>query len=227
MEEFNAFNAIGEYIWDRGLALAISAIVIYSMFKLALIFIKWAQMKLLARHDELLDRRSLIDPKIQQLIEQTLYRVNGDRILVMEFHNSMKNLSLLPWSSITCNYEAIKYGLLPIGNSLKRISASLFSGFLTELHKDYVIIDDDNRDTVLGRSVYPLLVLDDGSSALSALMRDTQNKAVGYIALKKSVRFTDDDINIIKSIAGQIGALLCAQNTFEKNRGGSKNGGKK
>ena len=216
-------EAIGNFVVNNGIQVLMSAIVAWVVYKAAAIGIKYLQQKVLRQsHDELLEKRGVIDNKIKNLIDKTILRLDGDRIFVMEFHNSTQNLVSLPWINMSCNHETFRNGLLPIANNLKHISASLFSLFLTELQQnDFVKIDVSNCDTSMGRSAFTLLALQQESSALSVILRDTQNKPVGYITLKKTVDFTDEDISVMQAIAGQIGALLCAHNSFAK--GGKSN----
>jgi len=209
-------EAIGNFVTNNGIQVVLSTIAAWFLYKGAQFLIKYLNQKFLRQsHDELLEKRGIIDTKIQHLINNIIFHVDGDRIFVLEFHNSTQNLSALPWASMTCNYESYRKGLLPIANTMRQISASLFSFFLTELQQnDFVIIDIFNCDSSVGRSAFTLLALQNESSALCVMLRDTNNKPVGFITLKKTVEFTDEDISVIQGIAGQIGALLCAHNSF-------------
>ena len=210
------FEIVGKFVLENGLSLVISIIVVWILFKVADIGIEFLRSKALASgHKNLLEKRHVTDVEIQHMIDRSLYSLNGDRIIVMEFHNSVQNLSFLPFLYMTCNYETFKSGLLPVGNTLKQISASLFSIFLTELYKkEFVVIDGNSGDTGVDKAAFILLGLQDESSALCVLIKDAGRKPLGVIILKRKERFTRDDANAVREIAGRIGSLLCVNKSI-------------
>ncbi len=78
------------------------------------------------QHQEQIERRITNNAETQLILEKLMYRTDADRVMLLEFHNSGKNNSGLPFAKITCTYECLNDSIYPIANEYQNIQLSLF-----------------------------------------------------------------------------------------------------
>ena len=78
------------------------------------------------QHQEQIERRITNNAETQLILEKLMYRTDADRVMLLEFHNSGKNNSGLPFAKITCTYEMLNDSIYPIANEYQNIQLSLF-----------------------------------------------------------------------------------------------------
>lgn len=203
-------SQIIKLVADFGVMVVIAAVFLYTAIRVINILLKGLEMRVGNRkHDKLIDLRSSIDQKIQQMLDQFLEHSNGDRIQVVEFSNSVMSIAYLPFKYMTCTYEVYRAGKAAMGSRLDHLSTSLFTTFFTNLQEnEYCILDDADTSATIGGAMHDLLITSGEPKALCTLLQTVKGKAVGYIIMKKEEDFTDEDIEGIQSLADQIAALL-------------------
>jgi hypothetical protein len=199
------------FVADYGVTMVISAIFLYAALQLINFGLNYLKRKTDdQKHSEAIDTRTDVSLQIQMLVDYALAEVEGDRITVMEFHNSTENLAHLPFCYMTCSYESYREGLLPVSSLLKGITTSLYSLFLTNLQKQpYVILDTRNRDPGAARAAYELIAVQEESSALCVIIRSLQRRGIGYVSLKKDDgEYSEKEIGKMRDVAKELGMLL-------------------
>ena len=83
-------------------------------------------------HTEKLEHRLQNNEKLHILVEKLMYRVNADRVLVLELHNGNSANSGLPFAKCSATYEALNDGISPVADQYQDLNLSLMP-FATEL----------------------------------------------------------------------------------------------
>lgn len=87
------------------------------------------------QHKEEMDIRSVNNAKIQHLIEKSLYKMDADRIIVLELHNGNTGIGGLPFNKCSSTFEYIDDGVMPIANQYQEQQLSLIP-FAYKLFKE-------------------------------------------------------------------------------------------
>lgn len=77
------------------------------------------------QHIEKLSHRLEHNEKIHILTEKLLYRVNADRVLLLELHNGNSGLGGIPFAKCSATYEALNDGVVPVANEYQEMNLSL------------------------------------------------------------------------------------------------------
>lgn len=101
------------------------------------------------QHQEQMDLRAVNNDKIQHLIEKSLYKIEADRIMILELHNGNESIGGLPFNKCSATFEYMDNGLYPCAElyqnqqlSLIPFASHLFSkGYFCGDLKDLEIID--------------------------------------------------------------------------------------
>lgn len=85
------------------------------------------------QHNEKIEIRMRNNEKLHILIEKLLYKVNADRVLILELHNGNTSNSGLPFAKCSATYEALNENIYPVSDMYQNINLSLMP-FATELY---------------------------------------------------------------------------------------------
>ena len=83
---------------------------------------KWQEQQ----HTEQMEQRINNNEKLHIIIEKLLYKVDADRILLLECHNGESNINGLPFAKISAIYESLNDSVLPISQNFQQQQLSLF-----------------------------------------------------------------------------------------------------
>lgn len=89
---------------------------------------KWQEKE----HTEKLAHRLEHNEKLHILTEKLLYKVNADRVLLLELHNGNTGLGGFPFAKCSATYEALQDGVVPVAHQYQELNLSLMP-FATEL----------------------------------------------------------------------------------------------
>lgn len=82
---------------------------------------EWQQIQ----HNEKLTHRLEHNEKIHILTEKLLYKVNADRVLLLELHNGNTGLGGFPFAKCSATYEALQDGIIPVAHQYQELNLSL------------------------------------------------------------------------------------------------------
>lgn len=196
---------------EYGAMLIITAIFLYFIVKgLNLVFKVLSDKINKHNHDSNIEIRTSVSKKVQSLISSFLPACDGDRIMVVEFTNSVMSVAYLPFKYMTCTYEAYRCGETPASSVIDHISTSLFTLFLETLQEEEIgVYDVDDATKPIDGAAEDVLHKLGQRRMVCALMTTTRGKAIGYVTLFKGVRtITQDDIDNIRILASKLSALL-------------------
>jgi hypothetical protein len=77
------------------------------------------------QHTEKLTHRLQHNEKLHILMEKLLYKVNADRVLLLELHNGTTGVGNLPFAKCSATYEALKNVDYPVADQYQDLNLSL------------------------------------------------------------------------------------------------------
>lgn len=77
------------------------------------------------QHQEKIELRLKNSERLHILSEKLLYKVNADRVTVLELHNGLTGQGGLPFSKCSATYEAINEHIYPIADQYQNVNLSL------------------------------------------------------------------------------------------------------
>lgn len=77
------------------------------------------------KHTEAIENRLHNNEKIHILCEKLMYRVDADRVMLLELHNSGTNLNGLPFVKASAIYESLNEGIYPVSGQYQQVQLSL------------------------------------------------------------------------------------------------------
>lgn len=78
-------------------------------------------------HDRAVEKRYQNSPKIDQILNEVLYKYGADRVCVVEMHNGTKNVAGLPFIYGEMTYEVCRNGILPVDADYTQFNLSRLS----------------------------------------------------------------------------------------------------
>lgn len=78
-------------------------------------------------HDRAVEKRYENSPKIDNILNEVLYKYGADRVCVVEMHNGTKNVAGLPFIYGEMTYEVCRDGILPVDNDYTQFNLSRLS----------------------------------------------------------------------------------------------------
>lgn len=180
----------GKIIWATFLIVVVS-FILYFMFNLTKIFDlynQWVQN----RHDERIELRLQMSPKIQSSIDKLTYNVNANRTLILELHNGVTGSGGLPFSKCTATYESLNIGEQPISNQYQDVNLSLIP-FATKLfHEGYWYGNTDDLKGI-DKGLYHKMKSNNTEHFAACIIEGIDNKAIAFMIV--SFDSTSDSIH--------------------------------
>ena len=163
-------------------------------------------------------QRERADNVIYHIISTTLSVLGGERIQVFEFHNGTRTIAMIPWTYMSCSYEAVQLGAPPKAELFQRILTTLYSSFLRKVALNSMLaLNVNNKDETLPENTYELMNLRGALKSLYIKMVDPKTQEViGFIAYDNNTDgFSENAITTIRKIASQI-ALTLTLSTWDE-----------
>lgn len=141
------------------------------------------------QHKELLEKRMKNNEKLHLKAEQLLYRINADRVMILELHNGLENNAGLPFSKCSATYEALNIGVKPVADQYQNVNLSLmpFATFLFE--KGYYCGNVEDLAQI-DRGLYYKMMANETTHFAACVVEGIDN-ALAFIFV--SFRATDDN----------------------------------
>ena len=77
------------------------------------------------QHIEKLAHRLEHNEKLHIMTEKLMYKVNADRVLLLELHNGNTGLGGFPFAKCSATYEALNDGIVPVAHQYQELNLSL------------------------------------------------------------------------------------------------------
>lgn len=136
---------------------------------------KWEDDK----HKEHLEQRLLNNEKAHILTEKLMYRVNADRVMVLEMHNGLENSNGLPFSKCSATYEAMNSDVMPVACQYQNVNLSLMPFANHMMKTGYWYGNVDDMETI-DRALYYKLK-SNGTEHFACVMVEGVDKPLAFI----------------------------------------------
>lgn len=205
---FEIIRRFYELISEADRRLGIAKILMYTFYIFLIVVIcNWKTVLIGAsefinainkeKHDEAMKLRDETNSKIYLGLVELRARVGADRIILLEYHNTVTNLVGLPFKFLTLSHHDEAYGVgIPEIGKYDKINSSILTGFLTNLSDlTFLKIDNVNEFKMENAVVFSALNNPD-SKKLGYIYLRGIDKPVGIIVIEwiKTKRELDWDV---------------------------------
>jgi hypothetical protein len=105
------------------------------------------------QHQIKIEMRMKNNEKLHILSEKLLYKVNAQRVLILELHNGNANNAGIPFSKCSATYEALNTNVLPVADQYQEVNLSLIPFAYTLIKEGYWFGDVDTLESI-DKSLY-------------------------------------------------------------------------
>jgi len=139
--------------------------------------------------------------RVKKLLNNALILTSGERVTVIKFHGHKTVLEYIPYSFLSCQYEAAKKGKQPANQIIYQIPISEHIKFLKNLRNGHIILDPQHPNPAVSEEAYRLITAQGEAKGLYFILKNSSQKPVGFVSLKKNDDFTEDDFKIMSDLA--------------------------
>lgn len=162
------------------------------------------------QHSEKLEIRLQNNKKLHILVEKLMYRVNADRVLVLELHNGLSSNAGLPFAKCSATYEALNDNVQPISDQYQDVNLSLIP-FATELFNNHYWCGNTDELQEIDKAL-SYRMLSNNTSHFAACVIEGIDKPLAFLFVSFEVLPDDHNCDEVKKIiddnALQIALLL-------------------
>lgn len=141
------------------------------------------------QHKELLEKRMKNNEKLHLKAEQLLYRINADRVMILELHNGLENNAGLPFSKCSATYEALNIGVKPVADQYQNVNLSLMP-FATYIFEKGYYCGNVEDLVQIDRGLYYKMMANETTHFAACVVEGIDN-ALAFIFV--SFKATDDN----------------------------------
>lgn len=162
------------------------------------------------QHIEKLAHRLEHNEKLHILTEKLLYKVNADRVLLLELHNGNTGLGGFPFAKCSATYEALNDGIVPVAHQYQDLNLSLMPFASKLFDEGYWCGDTQDLKEIDKALCYRMLGND--TSHFAGIVIQGVDKPIAFLFVKfKDIgdeHNCDEIRRIIQENAFQIALLL-------------------
>lgn len=139
-------------------------------------YTKWKDKQ----HDERMELRMQMGPKIQSLTDKLTYSIHASRTMVLEMHNGNTGTGGLPFTKCTATYESLNVGVHPIADQYQDQNLSLipFAHYLFD--NGYWCGDIDDLGAY-DRSLYYKMKSNNVEHFAACAIKGVENKPIAFM----------------------------------------------
>ena len=153
------------------------------------------------QHNEKMEKRLINNEKVHILAEKLLYKVNADRVMVLELHNGVSSNSGLPFAKASATYEAINEGVQPVADQYQDINLSLMP-FVTKLIEDDYWCGNTEELMKIDRALCYRMLGNDTAHLAGCVIRGVDNKPLAILLIKFKKIEDDHSCETVRDIIG-------------------------
>lgn len=162
------------------------------------------------QHIEKLAHRLEHNEKLHIMTEKLMYKVNADRVLLLELHNGNTGLGGFPFAKCSATYEALNDGIVPVAHQYQDLNLSLMPFASKLFDEGYWCGDTQDLKEIDKALCYRMLGND--TSHFAGIVIQGVDKPIAFLFVKFRDVGTEHDCGEIKRIieenAFQIALLL-------------------
>lgn len=162
------------------------------------------------QHIEKLAHRLEHNEKLHIMTEKLMYKVNADRVLLLELHNGNTGLGGFPFAKCSATYEALNDGIVPVAHQYQDLNLSLMPFASKLFDEGYWCGDTQDLKDIDKALCYRMLGND--TSHFAGILIQGVDKPLAFLFVKFKDIGNEHDCDEIKRVieenAFQIALLL-------------------
>lgn len=150
-------------------------------------------------HNNMLAERINLTEDINTSLRDIMHIHNSQRAFIIEFHNSYKNLSGIPFAKYSCTYEWFAKGLEPLATKIIGLPFSMMSKIVSDIlqEKDTLkVYTDLEKIEEENPSLFSILKDDRTKAIVYSGMYDKNNILIGLLVLEYQVPLEEGHLNL-------------------------------
>lgn len=159
--------------------LVIVSIFIYAMFNITQVFEVYDAWKA-RQHDDKMEMRMEMAPKIQSLIDKLTYSVDATRTMVLEMHNGNTGSGGLPFTKCTATYESLNIGKHPIAQQYQDVNITLMP-FVNKLFTNGYWYGNTDDLLNIDKALYYKMKSNGTEHFAACVIEGVDNKAIAFL----------------------------------------------
>ena len=174
-------------------------------------------------HNNMLSERINLTEEINNSLKDIMNIHNSQRAFIIEFHNSYKNLSGVPFAKYSCTFEWFEKGLPPLTTKLNALPFSMLSRVVSDIlsepsgmkiYTNMKKMEDENP------SLFAACKDERTKAIVYSSMYDRNNILIGLLVLEYQVPLKDAHLNLdqLKVQTAELTSILNIRYKYSNNR---------
>lgn len=136
----------------------------------------------LRQHDDLMELRMEIGPKIQSITDKLTFTVGATRTLVLEMHNGSTGNGGLPFTKCTATYESLNINKSPVSDQYQEQNLSLIP-FASYLFKRGYWCGNIEEIETIDRALFYKMKMNGVEHFAACIIEGIENKAIAFMII--------------------------------------------
>lgn len=136
----------------------------------------------LRQHDDLMELRMEIGPKIQSITDKLTFTVGATRTLVLEMHNGSTGNGGLPFTKCTATYESLNINKSPVSDQYQEQNLSLIP-FASYLFKRGYWCGNIAEIESIDRALFYKMKMNGVEHFAACIIEGIENKAIAFMII--------------------------------------------
>lgn len=136
----------------------------------------------LRQHDDLMELRMEIGPKIQSITDKLTFTVGATRTLVLEMHNGSTGNGGLPFTKCTATYESLNINKSPVSDQYQEQNLSLIP-FASYLFKRGYWCGEIEEIETIDRALFYKMKMNGVEHFAACIIEGIENKAIAFMII--------------------------------------------
>ncbi len=165
-------------------------------------------------HDEKMELRMQVGPKIQTLVDKLTFKVDASRVIVLELHNGNTGGGGLPFTKCSATYESVNINEIPVAGQYQDVNMSLIPFANHLFQQGYWCGDLDSLEKI-DRSLAYRMKSNQTEHFAACVIEGVENKAIAFMIISFKSPFAlldkhncDETRNYIRHTAMEISVYL-------------------
>jgi len=175
------------FIENHGIAIVVTAIVIYFLYRFGKIELDYWQAKRkisVTNYDDVMDKVLKVTPEVKGVMKEILLQTHCSRVHISQFHNGTEGFGGQPFIYMSNTYE-VTDGTAPSQyHARQKMPFTLYDSLVRNiiLH-DTIVIDPRNRIDDFDGMVYETVEQRGNVMSICTKLVDENKKAIGYLGI--------------------------------------------
>jgi small-conductance mechanosensitive channel len=173
-------------------------------------------------HSNMLSERINLTEEINNELKDIMNIHNSQRAFIIEFHNSYKNLSGVPFAKYSCTFEWFEKGLQPLTTKLNALPFSMLSRVVADILNEpsgMKIYTDMEKMENENPSLFAACKDNKTKAIVYSSMYDRNNILIGLLILEYQVPLSEAHLNLdqLKVQTAELTSILNIRYKYSNN----------